>query len=469
MKSMLGIILYALIFAVALVAGCSENPEGPPQAGPPPSVISLVVQPNEHNVLSAKVIVRTANAASVSIEYWNDSLATSETASVAVVDSVAEVPVLGLRPDQTYQLRAKAWAASGETATGDQTFFATDPLPDNLPDFTLIGSQSPTPGYVMIGVSGAGAGQWNAAVILDNLGHIVWYKEFLGAVIDFQQQFPGTYTVFSNIDSDLAFYELDRLGNVLGQYSTLQGEETGAHELRLYGGAHCLYGAEYRDSSLTAIGGQANAIVRGMTIEYIRNGQPNFFWNTFDHLQITDAVSDISITGVNVNPWHSNAIDVDNDGNLLVSFRNMDEITKISVQTGEIIWRLGGENNQFTFVNDPLNGFSHQHGIRRLPNGNIILFDNGNLHSPPVSRAVEYRLNESTMVAEMVWEYRHSPSLFGNIMGFAQRLENDNTVVCFGSAQRVVEVNSAGVVQWEVAVDNPGYNLYRAFRIESLY
>ncbi len=468
MRPTLRIVSFVITIFIALIAGCSENPEGTPPPGPAPGVVSTVVKPNEHNVLSAIATVRAANAVSVSVEFWNDSLAMSETAAVLVVDSVAEVPILGLRPDQTYQFRAKARAASGETGSGDQISFSTDPLPDHLPGFTLIGSQSPTPGYVMIGVSGAG-GTYGAAVILDNLGRIVWYKRFQTAVLDFQLQFTGTYTAGSFLDSVLAFYELDRLGNVVGQYSTVQGEETGVHELRLYNGAYCLYGSEYRDSNLTALGGQANAIVRGMTIEYIRNGQPNFFWNTFDHLEITDATADISLTGVNVNPWHSNAIEVDTDGNVLVSFKNMDEITKINVQTGEIIWRLGGENNQFTFVNDPLNGFSHQHGIRRLANGNIILFDNGALHQPPVSRAVEYRLDESTMVAEMVWEYRHSPPLFGNIMGFAQRLANGNTVICFGSAQHVVEVNSSGVVQWEVAVDNPGYNLYRAFRIESLY
>ncbi|GIT32243.1 MAG: hypothetical protein Ct9H300mP2_3220 [Candidatus Neomarinimicrobiota bacterium] len=39
---------------------------------------------------------------------------------------------------------------------------------------------------------------------------------------------------------------------------------------------------------------------------------------------------------------HANAIELDNDGNILLSCRHMDEITKINHQTGEIIWRLGG-------------------------------------------------------------------------------------------------------------------------------
>ena len=46
---------------------------------------------------------------------------------------------------------------------------------------------------------------------------------------------------------------------------------------------------------------------------------------------------------------HTNAIEQDNDGNILISSRNMDEITKINRITGQIIWRLGGKNNQFEF------------------------------------------------------------------------------------------------------------------------
>ena len=173
------------------------------------------------------------------------------------------------------------------------------------------------------------------------------------------------------------------------------------------------------------------------------------------------------MTAANINPWHGNAIDA--DGNLLVSFRNSDEITKINSRTGEIIWRLGGKKSQFTFVNDPLNGFSHQHGIRRLQNGNLILFDNGNLHSPPMSRAVEYKLDEQVKTAELVWEYRHAPALYGFALGFAQRLANGNTLISFGTSQRVIEVDRSGAKQWELAILGAQVYNYRAFRIESLY
>src|SRR2546426_3251407 len=105
----------------------------------------------------------------------------------------------------------------------------------------------------------------------------------------------------------------------------------------------------------------------------------------------------------------------------------MGEITKIDRRTGELIWRLGGRNNQFAIVDDPLGGFSSQHSVRVLDNGNLLLYDNGLRHTPPESRAVEYRLDVSTRTATMVWQYRRVPAVFTPFLGSVQRFQNGNT------------------------------------------
>ena len=83
---------------------------------------------------------------------------------------------------------------------------------------------------------------------------------------------------------------------------------------------------------------------------------------------------------------HGNSIDMAADGNLILSCRHLDAVVKINSQTGNIIWRLGGRKSDFVFLDDPLGGPSHQHCARMLANGNLLMFDNGNLHHPPVSR-----------------------------------------------------------------------------------
>jgi hypothetical protein len=86
-----------------------------------------------------------------------------------------------------------------------------------------------------------------------------------------------------------------------------------------------------------------------------------------------------------------------------------------------------------------------------------------------MSRAVEYRLDEKAKIAELVWEYRPDPPLFGVALGFAQRLSNGNTLVCFGTAQHIIEVDGMGVKRWELQINEPQRYAYRAIAIESLY
>jgi hypothetical protein len=140
----------------------------------------------------------------------------------------------------------------------------------------------------------------------------------------------------------------------------------------------------------------------------------------------------------------------------------MDEITKISRTTGDVMWRLGGKHNQFTFLNDTLR-FTYQHDIRRLPNGNITLFDNGNFHAPPCSRAVEYKLDEQAKTAELVWEYRHVPCLQAAATGNVQRLPNGNTLISWGTEHTVTEVRPDASTALELNF-SASFNTYRTLR-----
>jgi len=117
---------------------------------------------------------------------------------------------------------------------------------------------------------------------------------------------------------------------------------------------------------------------------------------------------------------------------------------KVNRQNGDIMWHMGGPLNQFTFINDPMNGFKMQHDVRRLDNGNISLFDNGVTHEPPISRAVEYIINENNKTAELIWEYTHPDNILGLAMGSVQRLTNGNTLINWGT------INDRGALITEV-------------------
>lgn len=467
--SLSGAHLPPFLLLAAMWQACQHEIAAPELPAIIPKIKRVEVEANPHNVLSAIVEVRAEDAATVFAEYGSEGLLQYRT-PVFSIEGTAEIPVLGLPPKSEVYLRVVAGSASGHQTRSEVLTFATPALPEGFPLLSVLTNQTSSSGFVMMGFTAQNETAKPVALIIDNNGQTVWYREFSGAVLDFQKQTGGSYTAHSTLNGDPPhFYELDALGNVRREFRAGNGRDTGVHELRLFEDRHCLYGVEFREMDLTALGGRADATVRGVVIEYHRLNQAPFFWNAFDHLQVQEAMPDINLQAAQVNPWHSNAIEIDRDGHLLVSFRNSDTVLKINSQTGAIIWRLGGRNNQFAFAGDPLHGFSHQHGIRRLDNGNIILFDNGNLHSPPASRAVEYALDENAKTATMVWEYRPDPPLFGNALGFAQRLANGNTLICFGTAQRIVEVDRAGVKVWELKIEEANRFAYRAFRIDSLY
>jgi hypothetical protein len=149
----------------------------------------------------------------------------------------------------------------------------------------------------------------------------------------------------------------------------------------------------------------------------------------------------------------------------MISSRHLNEITKINRTTGDIIWRMGGIHNQFTFVNDTI-PFRYQHCIRRIANGNIILFDNGNFRTPLFSRALEYQLDEVNKVATLVWQYRKTPDIYGQSMGSVQRLRNGNTLICWGQINpNFTEVTPAGVIALQMSLPQGIYS-YRVFRDE---
>jgi hypothetical protein len=169
---------------------------------------------------------------------------------------------------------------------------------------------------------------------------------------------------------------------------------------------------------------------------------------------------------------HANSLEWDGNDGIIVSARNLDLIFKIAYPTGEIVWKLGGygaKSSDFRIINDPLRGFSRQHSARKLSNGNILLFDNGNGRPNGQTRAVEYELDFENWEANLVWEYRaQSPYLTRSCCGAVQRLNDGNTLISWGSWESssrqskdlpvAVEVNRKGETQFELRSKNFGWS-----------
>jgi hypothetical protein len=313
-------------------------------------------------------------------------------------------------------------------------------------------------------------------LIYNEKGQPVYYKKMKIAAMDFKKHPDNTYSynIVDSIFGGIAFGQvviMDSDFNVTGTYRSNEGI-TESHEFQLLNNGNKLFLASERKlMDLTQLSGNSKATVFGVVLEeQDTKGKVVFTWKSWNEIKVTDVTPDINIKSLFIPNLHSNSMAVDKDGNILLSSRHLDEITKIDRKTGKIIWRMGGKhckNNQFKFINDPMNGFSHQHSITILPNGNILMLDNGNLHNNDkpkfvnipgkktiidtnekpthISRAVEYKIDEINKTAELVWEYKAKFGTTG--MGSVQRLPNGNTLICWGYAIPAVnEINTKGEV-----------------------
>lgn len=301
-------------------------------------------------------------------------------------------------------------------------------------------------------------------LIANEDGSYLFTREMVNNVTDFKRQPNGVMTYFSR-DRE-KYFSMDNDYNITDSFYCGNGYITDLHDLQFLSNGNYLimsYDPQTVDMSQIVTGGDTNALVTGLIVQEIDPGRNVVFqWRSWDHFNITDA-NHIDLTDSLIDYVHGNAVELDDDGNILISCRHMSEITKISRSTGDIIWRLGGVNNEFSFPNDSIQ-ISYQHDIRRISNGNITIFDNGNYHNTLFSRVVEYQLDEINKIATLAWEYRNSPDIYGNARGSAQRLENGNTFIFWGASSpgTYMEVTPEGEIKLKITSEL-GVGAYRGF------
>src|SRR5437763_1326051 len=287
--------------------------------------------------------------------------------------------------------------------------------------------------------------------------------------LNFEAQPTGRYVARPSVPDPTVlphWVEIDPLGTVTRTFGCAGGLSPRFHDLIAEpDGAYWIMCDETRTMDLSGLGGVANAQVMGTVVQHVSSeGDVLFQWDPFDHFEITDLVP-ASRTGPSVNWMHGNSLDLDTDGNLIVSFRSLSEITKIDTRTGAVLWRMGGLKNQFVFQDAGAPAFSFQHGVRLTAPAHLLLLDN--LGDPTASRAERYVYDAELHTAQLVASYGPSPGVTAQLGGSTQDLPGGRTLVSFGPAGRVEEYDASGQVVWHIE-GNPGY-VFRAQRIRSLY
>ena len=194
-------------------------------------------------------------------------------------------------------------------------------------------------------------------------------------------------------------------------------------------------------------------------VEMTTRGEKVWEWHAWEHM---DPATDRITPQDRREEWtHANTVAELADGNLVLSFRNISTVVIVERATGRVAWKLGPPT------------LAQQHDPRPLPNGNLLVFDNGphrQDHPWPYSRVIEV----DPRTSGIVWEYHDAPpfNFFSPYISGAQRLANGNTLICEGCFGRIFEVTAGGEVVWEYVSPHFGQSprfglvnfVFRAFR-----
>jgi Arylsulfotransferase (ASST) len=336
------------------------------------------------------------------------------------------------------------------------------------------------PGYIFVAPKKGDAGQ-GGSMILDNDGQPVWlrllHNEDLD-VMNFRVQtykgqtvltwWEGYYTGYGQrqyVIFDASYREIAR-------FTAANGYNGDHHEFLISPQDTALIAIyEALPWDLSLIGGSRRGVVyQGIVQELdIQSAEVLFEWRSIDHVALEETYVIPSEDGrPGIDYFHINSIDVDHDDNLLISARETSAVYKIDRKTGEVIWRLGGKQSDFEM--GPGTRFAFQHDARRLPDGTISIFDNGNLvfenGTPKAieeSRAIVLELDEERMRASLVREYTHPEKQYADAAGNMQVLANGNVFVGWGRALAISEFSEDGEMLFDATLLRTNES-YRAFR-----
>ena len=366
--------------------------------------------------------------------------------------------------------RAKPPAAQGVQALGSQ--------PDLRPPAIAVksGSGSAAGGSVFVAPKRGGTQQ--GPMILDDHGALVWFHPLPGddQAFDFRAQTYRGKPVLTWWQGKVATYKGTGVGRILDtSYRPVATVHAGngyaldAHELQLTDrGTALVISYATVPWDLTKLGGLRDGTVDDNVVQEIdvETGAVLFEWHALGTIPLGDSYRPAPRKRGQVHdPFHLNSVALDGDGNLLVSARHTSTVYKIDRRTGDVLWRLGGKQSSFDM--GPGTTFKLQHDARRLPDGNITLFDNVAEDLPArgrESRGLVLAVDEGKRTASLAHEFqdgRLSPT-----QGSMQSLPGGGAFVGWGGLQPFfTEFDADGRVVFDARFAAKGVESYRAYEM----
>jgi hypothetical protein len=360
-------------------------------------------------------------------------------------------------------------STAARSASGSVRRFVSSPELAPPTVTVLHPAESVAGGYLFLAPS-SGPGQ-RGTMIIDNAGEVVWFHPttpntamnfraalYRGAPVltwwegkTVQGLGVGEHVVFDQSYREIARFPAgDRLASDLHEF------------LITPQGTALVTAYEILTEDLASVGHARRGNVVGGVVQELEvpSARVLFEWHSLEHVALAESYAGV---GDPFDYFHVNSIDVDADGNLLVSARNTWAVYKIDRASGEVIWRLGGKRSDFRMGAGT--SFSWQHDARHHGSvGRLSLFDDADApQEEPRSRALVLDLDTARMRATLVRAYTHSPALLAHALGSTQVLPNGNVLVGWGTEPYFTEYAPDGAVRLDAKLPHDGEN-YRTLR-----
>lgn len=278
-------------------------------------------------------------------------------------------------------------------------------------------------------------------MILDGSARVLFYKK-INMASDFKLHHNGLMSYYNNGK----FYLMNHQFDIVDSVYCKNGVTTDSHDfLILPNGHYLLIGTETDTLDWSGkhlfmqrnVAGSRRALVKfGVVQELDHKKQPVFQWSTRHIYKPEDAdpffLKDTQV----VDLTHFNSVDMDEDGNIIVSARYFNEVFKLRKSDSSLVWRMGGKRNEIRVLNDSL-PFYGQHDARFTGKNQFTLFDNGYSFDSLKHnvRILEYIVDDSSKTATLVWNYSNENRIVSEATGNAQRMKNGNMLVSYGKIE----------------------------------
>lgn len=294
----------------------------------------------------------------------------------------------------------------------------------------------------------------NFAIIFNRFGAPIWWYQGSAPIIDAKVLSDGTiafarFAPGGHATDPASRYDLRRPNGSLKRSLRTVGAITDNHDLQQTADGNFMllsYHERAEPVDASEFNGDSSATVLDAVIQKLTpEGKLLWTWNSKDHIGLAETGRWWPELDEPYDLVHINAIEPTNSGNdYLISLRHTDAVYRLDGVTGDVEWKLGGEQEPESLQvrNDPSGDypFGGQHDVRQLADGTITVHDNATRLSH-ATRAVRYRIRSG--VARLVDAQEDPLAPQSGCCGSARWL-GDSWLMSWGGTDLITEIDGDG-------------------------